>query len=239
MASVCGGSLALLDAGVPISASVAGVAIGLITDREARKPHKVLTDISGIEDYAGDMDFKIAGSSQGFTAMQLDVKIPGLSRLQLSEALSSARAGINHVLDKMSVIRDTPREEFKPSVPVLESMRLDAHKRQALFRAGGMHAKTVEAETGVKISLEDDTHINLFAPDKHRLQDARALIARLLSETDEMMFAFGQMVQAEVVELQERGALLQLAGMGRPIFVPNSQLHALPIRHSSASGLKV
>ncbi|XGW35342.1 hypothetical protein V3C99_018948 [Haemonchus contortus] len=239
MASVCGGSLALLDAGVPLSSSVAGVAVGLITDKENEKPHKVLTDILGIEDYAGDMDFKIAGSSRGFTAMQLDVKIPGLTREQLTEALVSARGGIDHVLQKMAVIRDRPREEFKPSVPVLESMRLDAYKRQTLFRSGGMHAKTVEAETGVKISHEDDAHISLFAPNKQRLEDAKTLIAKLLSETDEPMFAFGQMVPAEVVELQERGALLQLAGVGRPVFVPNSQLHALPIRHSSASGLQV
>ncbi|VDO20096.1 unnamed protein product [Haemonchus placei] len=239
MASVCGGSLALLDAGVPITSSVAGVAVGLITDKENEKPHKVLTDILGIEDYAGDMDFKIAGSSRGFTAMQLDVKVPGLTREQLTEALVSAKGGIDHVLQKMAVIRDKPREEFKPSVPVLESMRLDAYKRQTLFRSGGMHAKTVEAETGVKISHEDDAHISLFAPNKQRLEDAKTLIAKLLSETDEPMFAFGQMVPAEVVELQERGALLQLAGVGRPVFVPNSQLHALPIRHSSASGLQV
>ncbi|PIO64335.1 hypothetical protein TELCIR_14044, partial [Teladorsagia circumcincta] len=142
--------------------------------------------------------------------MQLDVKIPGLTRQQLSEALVSARGGIDHVLDKMAVMRDRPREEFKPSVPVLESMRLDAYKRQALFRAGGMHAKTVEAETGVKITHEDDAHVSLFAPNKQRLEDAKALIAELLSETDEVTFAFGQMISAEVVELQERGALLQL-----------------------------
>ncbi|KIH59500.1 putative polyribonucleotide nucleotidyltransferase, partial [Ancylostoma duodenale] len=100
MASACGGSLALLDAGVPLSASVAGVAVGLITDKDSKRPHKVLTDISGIEDYAG--------SSQGFTAMQLDVKIPGLSRQQLTEALVSGKAGIDHVLDKMAVMLDRP-----------------------------------------------------------------------------------------------------------------------------------
>ncbi|VDL77900.1 unnamed protein product [Nippostrongylus brasiliensis] len=239
MASVCGGSLALLDAGVPLTSSVAGVAIGLVTDKEAKKPHKVLTDILGIEDYAGDMDFKIAGSSRGFTAMQLDVKIPGLTRAQLSESFQSATNGIDHILHKMSILRDRPREEFKESVPVVSSMRLDAYKRQTLFRAGGLHAKAVEAETDVKIYHEDDLHIGLFAPNKQRLEEAKALITKLLSETDEPMFAFGQMVSAEVVELQERGALLQLAGVGRPIFVPNSQLNATPIRHSSASGLQV
>ncbi|EYB93090.1 hypothetical protein Y032_0186g1073 [Ancylostoma ceylanicum] len=239
MASACGGSLALLDAGVPLSASVAGVAVGLITDKDSKRPHKVLTDISGIEDYAGDMDFKIAGSSQGFTAMQLDVKIPGLTRQQLTEAFTSGKAGIDHVLDKMAVMIDRPREGFKPTVPVIESMRLDAYKRQALFRAGGMHAKTIEAETGVKISHEDDAHISLFAPNKRLLEDAKALMTKLLSETDEPEFAFGQMVSAEVVELLERGAMLRLAGSGRPVFVPNSQLHSVPIRHSSASGLQV
>ncbi|VDK60971.1 unnamed protein product [Cylicostephanus goldi] len=253
MASACGGSLALLDAGVPLSASVAGVAIGLITDKDtccrSQKPHKVLTDISGIEDYAGDMDFKIAdvdnlktnslGSSKGFTAMQLDVKIPGLTWEQLKEAFDSAATGISYVLEKMSVILDRPRAEFKATVPVIEQMRLDAYKRQALFRAGGMHAKTVEAETGVKISQEDEAHISLFAPNKERLEEAKELMKKLLSETDEPEFAFGQMVTAEVVELLERGAMLKLAGGGRPVFVPNSQLHSIPIRHSSASGLQV
>uniref|UniRef100_A0A0K0D7J4 Polyribonucleotide nucleotidyltransferase n=1 Tax=Angiostrongylus cantonensis TaxID=6313 RepID=A0A0K0D7J4_ANGCA len=237
MASACGGSLALLDAGVPISASVAGVAIGLITDKESSRPHQLLTDILGMEDFAGDMDFKIAGTSKGFTAMQLDVKIPGLTRQQLSEAFVSGRNGLDHVLSEMAVLRDRPREHFKTSVPVIESMRLDAYKRQALFRSGGLHAKTVEAETG--ISQEDDAHISLFAPNSQRLDDAKALIARLLSETEEPVFAFGQMVTAEVVELLERGAMLRLAGAGRPIFVPNSQLHSVPIRHSSASGLQV
>ncbi|KHJ96651.1 putative polyribonucleotide nucleotidyltransferase [Oesophagostomum dentatum] len=207
--------------------------------QKSNKPHKILTDISGIEDYAGDMDFKIAGTSQGFTAMQLDVKVPGLTREQLSESLARAKTSVNYVLDKMSVIRDRPRAEFKPTVPVIETMRLDAYKRQALFRAGGMHAKTIDAETGTKIFQEDDAHISLFAPNKQRLEDAKALLQKLLSETDEPEFAFGQMVSAEVVELLERGAMLKLAGMGRPIFVPNSQLHSTPIKHSTASGLQV
>ncbi|VDM84906.1 unnamed protein product [Strongylus vulgaris] len=176
------------------------------------------------------MDFKIAGSANGFTAMQLDVKVPGLTRQQLTEAFSSAKAGISHVLNKM---------EFKSTVPVIEQIRLDAYKKQALFRTGGMHAKTIEAETGTKISQEDEAHISLFAPNKQRLEEAKALLKKLLSETDEPEFAFGQMVSAEVVELLEKGAMLKLAGGGRPVFVPNSQLHSIPIRHSSASGLQV
>lgn len=239
MASVCGGSLALLDAGVPLSASVAGVAMGLFTDKENTKPHKVVTDLLGIEDYAGDMDFKIAGSPRGFTAMQLDVKVPGVTRQQLRESFSCAREAIDHILDRMAAIRERPREEFKASVPALEAIRLDPHKRQTLFRAGGLHAKTVEAETGVRVYHEDDAHVGMFAPNKQRLEEAKALISKLLSETNEPTFAFGQMISAEVVELQERGAMLLLAGIGRPVFVPNSQLHALPIRHSSASGLQV
>uniref|UniRef100_A0A183G6Q0 S1 motif domain-containing protein n=1 Tax=Heligmosomoides polygyrus TaxID=6339 RepID=A0A183G6Q0_HELPZ len=125
---------------------------------------------------------------------------------------------------------DRLREEFKASVPALEAIRLDPHKRQTLFRAGGLHAKTVEAETGVRVYHEDDAHVGMFAPNKQRLEEAK---------TNEPTFAFGQMISAEVVELQERGAMLLLAGIGRPVFVPNSQLHALPIRHSSASGLQV
>uniref|UniRef100_A0A8R1DKA1 Uncharacterized protein n=1 Tax=Caenorhabditis japonica TaxID=281687 RepID=A0A8R1DKA1_CAEJA len=153
MASVCGGSLALFDAGVPMKNAAAGVAIGLICDQNAPdEQYKVLTDILGIEDYAGDMDFKIAGTAAGLTAAQMDVKTLGLTREQFSKSIQAARNGIDHVLRKMSIMRDQPREQFKSSVPIIQSMRIEPHKRVTLFRNNGYNCKLIEAETGVKVS---------------------------------------------------------------------------------------
>lgn len=240
MAAVCGGSLALYDAGVPLKAPVAGVAIGLMTGADSPdSDYKVLTDILGIEDYAGDMDFKIAGSSSGFTAMQLDVKIGGLTRAQLSESMRSGQGGIEHVLQKMAVMRDRPRSEFKSSVPVLETMKLEVYKRQILFRNGGFNAKLIESETGVKVTVDDDSHISLFAPNRECLERAKKLMNSVLSECEQVEFAFGQMIQADILEMVDRGVMVNVHGMGKPVFVPNSQIHPTPVSHSSATGLKV
>ncbi|CAP33602.2 Protein CBG15142 [Caenorhabditis briggsae] len=202
MASVCGGSLALYDAGVPMKNAAAGVAIGLISDeKEPETNYKVLTDILGIEDYAGDMDFKIAGTKNGFTAAQLDVKNDGLTRQQLRESLDAARAGIDHVLGKMAIIRDRPREQPKSTVPIIESMRIEPHKRVTLFRNNGYNCKLIEAETGVKISVEDESNISLLAPSQEKLQKALSMMNGVLESNTTLDFAFGSIIQAEIVEL--------------------------------------
>ena len=175
MASACVGSLAMYDAGIKLKSPVAGVAIGLIEDKE-KKDYKILTDILGIEDYAGEMDFKMAGTKSGFTAMQLDLKNNGLRKDQLLDALRAGRKGLDHVLKKMNEAIPEPRPEFKPTVPVMETMPLPSYKRAAIFRGGGYNAKLIEAETGTKILVEDDANISLFAPNKEKLQKAKKMI---------------------------------------------------------------
>ncbi|CCD62274.1 polyribonucleotide nucleotidyltransferase [Caenorhabditis elegans] len=240
MASVCGGSLALFDAGVPMKNAAAGVAIGLISDEaEPETKYRVLTDILGIEDYAGDMDFKVAGTRDGFTAAQLDVKNGGLTRRQLTESLQAARAGIDHVLQKMSVMRDRPREQFKPTVPIIQSMRIEPHKRVTLFRNNGYNCKLIEAETGVKISAEDEAHISLLAQDKEKLQKAMDMMNDVLESNSTLDFAFGSIVQAEIVEIIERGVYLTLPGSSRRIFMSNNHLSLNPVRHPDVLGLKI
>uniref|UniRef100_A0A1I7V1L4 polyribonucleotide nucleotidyltransferase n=1 Tax=Caenorhabditis tropicalis TaxID=1561998 RepID=A0A1I7V1L4_9PELO len=236
MASVCGGSLALFDAGVPMKNAAAGVAIGLISDDTK---YKVLTDILGIEDYAGDMDFKVAGTKDGFTAAQLDVKNDGLTREQLRESLQAARNGIDHVLEKMTVMRDRPREQFKSTVPIIHSMRIEPHKRVTLFRNNGYNCKLIEAETGVKISAEDETSISMLAQDKERLQKAQQLMNEVLESNTNVDFAFGSIVQAEIVEIMDRGIYVTLPGTSRRFFMGNAHLSMNPIRHPEVLGLKV
>lgn len=239
MASVCGGSLALFDAGVPMKAAAAGVAMGLISDETTEGKYRVLTDILGIEDYAGDMDFKIAGTANGFTAAQLDVKNDGLTREQLRETLSAARDGIDHVLKKMSIMRDRPREQFKTSVPIIQSMRIEPHKRVTLFRNNGYNCKLIEAETGVKISAEDENNISLLAQDKQKLQQAMDMMAGVLERNIVLDFPFGTIVQAEIVEILDRGVYVTLPGSTQRIFMNNSHLSLNPIRHPDVLGLKV
>ncbi|EFO95667.1 hypothetical protein CRE_13733 [Caenorhabditis remanei] len=240
MASVCGGSLALFDAGVPMKSAAAGVAIGLITDQnEPDSKYKVLTDILGIEDYAGDMDFKIAGTKNGFTAAQLDVKNDGLTRQQLKESLQAARSGIDHVLSKMNIMRDRPREEFKTTVPIIQSIRIEPHKRVTLFRNNGYNCKLIEAETGVKISAEDENNISLLAQNKQKLQKAMDMMGEVLETHGNLDFAFGSIVQAEIVEIVDRGVFVTLPGSSQRIFMNNNHLSLNPIRHPEVLGLKV
>lgn len=240
MASVCGGSLALFDAGVPMKSAAAGVAIGLISDKnDPENKYKVLTDILGIEDYAGDMDFKIAGTKNGFTAAQLDVKNDGLTRQQLRESVEAARAGIDHVLEKMNIMRDRPREEFKTTVPIIQSMRIEPHKRVTLFRNNGYNCKLIEAETGVKISAEDENNISLLAQNKEKLQKAMDMMSETLESNQKLDFAFGSIVQAEIVEIVDRGVFVTLPGSSQRVFINNNHLSLNPIRHPDVLGLKI
>ncbi|CAJ0578424.1 unnamed protein product, partial [Mesorhabditis spiculigera] len=240
MASACSGSLALYDAGVELKAPVAGVAIGLITD--SAKPddkYLLLTDILGIEDYAGDMDFKIAGTSNGFTAMQMDIKVPGITRKQLSEAVEKGKQGVEYVLDKMAEVQPKPREKFKETVPVIETMQLEPYKRAIIFRNQGFVAKAIEAETRVRISADDDSHIQLVAPSRERLEKAKERLTSLLVETKTEDYDFGKLLKAEVVELVDRGLVIRLQSGGPTYLMPNSQLSSTPIKHPSATGIKV
>jgi polyribonucleotide nucleotidyltransferase len=241
MASACVGSLALYDAGVPLRSHVAGVAIGMVSAPEKEtEDYRILTDILGIEDFAGDMDFKIAGTKLGFTAMQLDLKTGGLTPKQLTESLEAARKGIDHVLDKMNAAIDKPRETFKPTVPIMESYSMDSNKRSILYRNGGYNVKLIQAETGVKISVEDELKISLFAPNPEKLKEAKRMIDKMKEEGATLELIFGKFYKVKITEIQENGIFVRVKDGTRPLFIPNRSLDIKkPVRHASALGLEV
>ncbi|CAD6196784.1 unnamed protein product [Caenorhabditis auriculariae] len=240
MASVCAGSLALMDAGVPLKAPAAGVAIGLLTDPTSPdENYRVLTDIMGYEDYAGDMDFKIAGTSKGFTAIQLDMKIPGMTRKQLSEAMAAGQKGVDFVLNKMNAVRSKPREEFKSTVPVFEHLKMEPFRRANLFRNGAYNAKMIETATDVKISSDEENMVLLLAPNKEKLEAAKEMINKLTIDTSNVQYSFGQFLNVEIAEVLNKGVQVVLPGGSQKVFVSNGQLSATAISHPSALGMKV
>ena len=154
MGSVCGSTLGLMDAGVPIKAPVAGVAMGLITDETGR--YKILTDIQGTEDHLGDMDFKVAGTAQGITALQMDIKISGLSAKMMKEALDQARVARLAIMDKMLAVIEAPRPELKPHAPRIITVKIPVDKIGALIGPGGKNIRSLQEETGTKIDVQED-----------------------------------------------------------------------------------
>jgi len=154
MASVCGSTLALMDAGVPIKAPVAGVAMGLVSDANGR--YRILTDIQGTEDHLGDMDFKVAGTAQGITSLQMDIKISGLSATMMTEALAQAREARMAIMDKMLAVIDAPRSELKPHAPRIITVKIPMDKIGALIGPGGKNIRSLQEETGTKIDVQED-----------------------------------------------------------------------------------
>ena len=162
MASVCGSTLSLMDAGVPIKAPVAGVAMGLIKEGEY---YSILTDIQGLEDANGDMDFKVAGTAQGITALQMDIKIPGIDRNILRDALEQARKGRLFILGKMLEVISEPRKELSPYAPRIITTTIDPEKIRDVIGPGGKMIKKIIDLTGVKIDIEDDGRVYIAAMD--------------------------------------------------------------------------
>lgn len=154
MASVCGSTLALMDAGVPIKAPVAGVAMGLISDPDGR--YKILTDIQGTEDHLGDMDFKVAGTAQGITALQMDIKISGIGPKMMAEALAQARDARTAIMKEMLAVIDAPRSELKPHAPRIITVKIPIDKIGALIGPGGKNIRSLQEETGTKIDVQED-----------------------------------------------------------------------------------
>ena len=168
MASVCGSTLSLMDAGVPIHAPVAGVAMGLITDQASGKL-AVLTDIQGLEDFLGDMDFKVAGSMNGITALQMDIKIAGINRAILQQALRQALEGRLHILKIMLDTLGQPREELSAYAPKIIRFTINPEKIREVIGPGGKMINKIIAETGVKIDIEDDGRVFISTPDQENI----------------------------------------------------------------------
>ncbi|XP_045623747.1 polyribonucleotide nucleotidyltransferase 1, mitochondrial isoform X3 [Procambarus clarkii] len=241
MATVCGGSLALMDAGVNISAPAAGIAIGLVTrydDSNKLQDYKILTDILGIEDYMGDMDFKLAGTSKGITALQADVKVPGIPLKVVMEAIQQATDGKGNVLTIMGDTIAHPRENKKETMPVLEKIAVPAHKRSKVMGPGGMHIRRVQSETGVQLTWQEDGILSVFAPNLSAMEEAKEALTELLSDREPTL-EFGGIYTSTVVELRPQGVMVTLYDDMPPVLLHNSQLDTRKVHHPSALGIEV
>ncbi|KAK7077096.1 Polyribonucleotide nucleotidyltransferase 1, mitochondrial, partial [Halocaridina rubra] len=240
MASVCGGSLALMDAGVNISAPAAGVAIGLVTryDKNNQIEHyKVLTDILGIEDYMGDMDFKLAGTRRGFTALQADVKVPGITLKIVMEAIQQATDAKAAILSIMSDTISKPHGA-KDNLPVLEKLPIPPHKRSRVVGTGGINVRKIQAETGVQLTWLDNNILSIFAPNQSAMEEAQEILKELLSD-EEPTLEFGAIYTATITEVRPQGVMVTLYDNMTPVLLHNSQLDTRKIQHPSALGLAV
>jgi polyribonucleotide nucleotidyltransferase len=178
MASVCGGSLAMMDAGVPIKAAVAGVAMGLVMDGKTGK-YAVLSDIAGAEDHYGDMDFKVAGTAEGITALQMDIKVGGITAEIMTKALDQARRGRMHILDKMKEALTAPRQTMSMFAPRIVTIRIPVDKIRDVIGPGGKMIRSIIERTGVKIDVEDDGRVNVASADGDSAARAISIIQEL------------------------------------------------------------
>uniref|UniRef100_A0A8C7UQG1 polyribonucleotide nucleotidyltransferase n=1 Tax=Oncorhynchus mykiss TaxID=8022 RepID=A0A8C7UQG1_ONCMY len=216
MASACGGSLALMDAGVPITSAVAGVAIGLISKANPEKPseiqdYRILTDILGIEDYLGDMDFKLAGTNKGINALQADVKIPGLPLKLVMEAIQQAT----------------------------ENVRVPVSRRARFVGPGGYNLRRLQAQTGVTISQVDEETFSVFAPTPGAMNEAQEFITEICKDDQEQQLEFGAVYTATIMEIRDIGVMVKLYPNMSAVLLHNSQLDHKRIKHPSAIGLEV
>jgi polyribonucleotide nucleotidyltransferase len=178
MASVCGGSLAMMDAGVPLRAPVAGIAMGLVMDKQSGK-YAVLSDIAGAEDHYGDMDFKVAGTSAGITALQMDIKVDGITTEVMRAALDQARRGRMHILGKMGEALAAPRQTISAFAPRIVTIRIPVDKIRDVIGPGGKMIRSIIERTGVKIDVEDDGRVNVASADETSAQKAISIIQEL------------------------------------------------------------
>ncbi len=202
MASVCGASMSMMDAGVPLKAPVAGVAMGLIKEESG---FAVLTDILGDEDHLGDMDFKVAGTTQGITALQMDIKIKGITREIMEVALKQAREGRMHILGEMNQIISEPRKEMSQWAPRIFTIKINPEKIREVIGKGGATIRAITEETGTTIDIDDDGTIKIAAVDKGA---ADAAIKRIEQLTKEVQV--GEIYNGKVVRLMDFGAFVSI-----------------------------
>jgi len=204
MASVCGTSLALMDAGVPVKSPVAGIAMGLILEKDG---YAVLSDILGDEDHLGDMDFKVAGTRDGVTTLQLDIKIGGLTRDIMKEALAQANAGRIHILDEMAKCISESRGAVADHAPRMFSMKIKEDKIREVIGAGGKVIKGIVEQTGAKIDIADDGTITIFAVTGEAGEAAKKMIEDIVAEVE-----VGATYEGKVVKIMDFGAFVRIMG---------------------------
>ncbi|NMP32751.1 polyribonucleotide nucleotidyltransferase [Thalassotalea sp. M1531] len=202
MASVCGTSLALMDAGVPIKASVAGIAMGLVKEGDS---HVVLSDILGDEDHLGDMDFKVAGTSEGITALQMDIKIEGITQDIMQTALNQAKAARIHILSVMDEAISTARDDISDFAPRIHTMKINSDKIRDVIGKGGATIRQLTEETGTTIEIEDDGTVKIAATDGKQAEDAINRIKALTAEIE-----VGTIYQGKVVRIVDFGAFVNV-----------------------------
>ena len=202
MATVCGGTLALMDAGVPIAAPVAGVAMGLVSDGTR---HAVLTDIAGQEDHYGDMDFKVAGTRDGITALQMDIKISGLPRAAMEQALEQARRGRLHLLDLMQATISAPRADISAYAPRIITITIDPDKIRDVIGPGGKTIRAIQEQTGARINIEDDGRVEIATADEAAAAKAVQIIEGLTR-----LPQVGEIYEGTVKRIEAYGAFVEI-----------------------------
>ena len=215
MASVCGSSLSLMDAGVPIKAPVAGIAMGLI--KEENK-FAILTDILGDEDHLGDMDFKVAGTKDGVTALQMDIKIDGITKFIMHRALEQANEGRMHILKHMNETIEKSREKLSDYAPIIRTMKIAQAKIRDVIGKGGATIRALTEETGATIEIEDDGTVKIAAVDGKAGQDAWDRIEAITADVE-----VGKIYTGKVMKIMDFGAFVNLMP-GKDGFLHISQI---------------
>lgn len=205
MATVCGSSLALMDAGVPLIRPVSGIAMGLILEPSGE--FAILSDILGDEDHLGDMDFKVAGTSEGITSLQMDIKVAGITKEIMEQALTQASAGRLHILDEMSKAMDAPRTELGEHAPKIETIKIAVDKIREVIGSGGKVIREIVEKTGAKIDIGDDGTIKVAANDQEKIDAAKAWIQSIASEPE-----VGTIYTGKVVKVVDFGAFVNFFG---------------------------
>lgn len=214
-ASICAGTLALMDAGVPIKAPVAGIAMGLVSDGEN---YTILTDIQGLEDHLGDMDFKVAGTKDGITALQMDIKIQGITEQILTEALTQAKQARMEILEELTSTIAAPREELSQYAPKIEMIQIEPAKIKDVIGKGGDTINGIIDETGVKIDIDQDGKVSIASADTEMIKKAIKIIEDLTKEVK-----VGEVYLGKVVRIEKFGAFVNLI-KGKDGLVHISQL---------------
>ncbi|MGH8472215.1 MAG: polyribonucleotide nucleotidyltransferase, partial [Gammaproteobacteria bacterium] len=202
MATVCGTSLSLMDAGVPVKAPVAGIAMGLVKEGDK---FAVLSDIMGDEDHLGDMDFKVAGTQLGVTALQMDIKISGITREIMEVALAQARAGRLHILQEMNAVLDKPRTEMSEYAPRIITIKIDPEKIRDVIGKGGTTIRAITEQTGAVIDISDDGTVKIASVDNAAGQEARRRVEQITADVQ-----VGMIYEGRVAKLMDFGAFVTI-----------------------------
>lgn len=205
MAAVCGSTLSLMDAGVPIKEPVSGVAMGLMLDHENPKKFVILTDIQDAEDFAGDMDFKVAGTKKGITALQMDIKVKGISSDIMAKALEQAKEGRMHIMNEILKTLDKPRAEVSQYAPRITKITINPEKIREVIGKGGETIQKITAETGVEIDIEDSGLVLIYSEDESKAKAAKEWIESITAEAE-----IGKTYNGRVIKVMDFGAFVEI-----------------------------